>query len=534
MTAKQVEVAGAVDNANVTPALAAHWPDGPVRRADEELYRRIIETANEGIWVIGADLTTTFVNQKMADMLGYTVADMLGQPVSDYVAEDERPKAAAAGSRGRPAPAGQVESQLRRKDGTSLWVLVSSSPFFDGDGGYAGALAMVTDITERKQLEEQFRQAQKMEAVGRLAGGVAHDFNNLLTVIAGFSEMLLERHPPGDASREFLEGIREAGDRASALVRQLLAFSRKQILAPQVLDLNAVVSGTEKWLRRLLGEDIELNCALDPMLGQVRADPGQIEQVLLNLAVNARDAMPRGGTLTIQTANIVLDGTGGRARPGVPPGRYVLLRLCDTGCGMDPATRARIFEPFFTTKGEGQGTGLGLATVYGIVTQSGGHIVVESAPGEGTVFEIYLPWPKGMSQISRKPSEDRFSSPGGTETVLLVEDEDRVRAVLSISLRRGGYTVLEACQGVEALRICAGHPGPVHLLVSDVVMPQMGGRDLAERLKPLYPGLKVLLISGHTDDALVRDGVLTARTEFLQKPFTPQALAQKVRNVLDR
>jgi two-component system cell cycle sensor histidine kinase/response regulator CckA len=399
-----------------------------------------------------------------------------------------------------------------------------------GDGRPEGAVVMHINVSDHKRLEQQFTQAQKMEAVGRLAGGVAHDFNNLLTVINGYSEMVRDRLPPGDPARELVAEIARAGERAAGLTRQLLAFSRQQLVVPQVLDLNALVADTEKMLRRLIGEDVELAVDLEPDLGHVEADPGQIEQVLMNLAVNARDAMPQGGRLTIQTRNIRIDAA--ESRPGGRPGPYVLLAVSDTGCGMSEGTQARLFEPFFTTKGPGRGTGLGLATVYGIVQQSGGHIDVESARGQGTTFRIYLPRVEALAP-TRKSHQGVRLRPGGRETVLLVEDEAAVRALVRVVLREGGYTVLEARHGVEALRLAEQHTGPIHLLLSDVVMPELGGRELADRLAALRPGLKILYLSGYTDDAVLRHGVQEAEAALLQKPFTPDALALKVREVLD-
>ncbi len=375
---------------------------------------------------------------------------------------------------------------------------------------------------QASQAEEQLRQAQKMEAVGRLAGGVAHDFNNLLTIINGYGEIVLAGLPEGNPVRGLVAQMKQAGDRAASLTRQLLAFSRQQVIVPQILDLNGVVTDAAKLLRRLIGEDIELTTALDPALGRVKADPGQVEQVLMNLAVNARDAMPAGGTLTVETANVERDG-----------GRYVLLRVADTGCGMDAATKARVFEPFFTTKGPGKGTGLGLSVVHGVVQQAGGRIEVDSEPGRGTTFRVYLPLEENAVP-RQKPAAVPVSSPGGTETLLLVEDEEAVRGLTRMTLEAGGYRVLEASHGAEALRLAERHAEPIHLLVTDVVMPGMSGRELADRLTASRPGLRVLYLSGYTDDAVVRNGVLEAGVAFLQKPFGVDALARKVREVLDR
>jgi PAS domain S-box-containing protein len=381
--------------------------------------------------------------------------------------------------------------------------------------------------------EEQFRQAQKMEAIGRLAGGLAHDFNNLLTGILGYSELILSSTGPTDPFRDEIGEIRKAADRAALLTQQLLAFSRKQVLATKIVDLNHVLTDTEKMLQRLIGEDVKLVTQLHSALGKVKADPSQLSQVILNLAVNARDAMPRGGKFIIRTANIDLDDHAVKGCPELPPGRYVLLCVSDTGCGMDAATRARIFEPFFTTKELGKGTGLGLATVYGIVKQSSGHIEVETAPGQGTTFRIYLPRQQETKPQLKSDSAIR-KTPRGNETILLVEDEAVVRSLSRTTLTKCGYTVLEASRGAEAVRLAEQHQGPIHLLLSDVVMPEMGGRDLAEYLTAARPELKVLFMSGYTEDAVVRHGILKEEVSFLPKPFSPPILAQTVRKILDR
>lgn len=385
-----------------------------------------------------------------------------------------------------------------------------------------------------RQRDEQLRQVQKMEAVGQLAGGVAHDFNNLLTVILGYSEMLLLIHESdGSEDVEFLQEIGKAAERAGLLTRQLLAFSRKQVLEPIVLNLNDVIADTEKMLRRLIGEDILIRTVLAPILDHVWVDPGQIEQVLMNLAVNARDAMPQGGELTIETANVELDLDYAQSHSEVQPGHYVLLAVSDSGCGMDKATQARIFEPFFTTKEPGEGTGLGLATVYGIVTQSGGHVWVKSELGQGTTFKIYLPVKEEVVRI-REPAGKEQQALHGEETVLLVEDEDSVRALSRHALQAYGYKVLEASHPLDAVQLSEAHEGEIHLLVTDVVMPQINGRRLAELLHPRRPAMKVLYISGYTNDAIVRQGILHNEVSFLQKPFTPLLLGAKVREVLNR
>jgi two-component system cell cycle sensor histidine kinase/response regulator CckA len=392
---------------------------------------------------------------------------------------------------------------------------------------------IMRDLTMQKTLEEQFHQAQKMEAVGQLAGGVAHDFNNLLTVISGYSALLVTRLPANDPTRGFIEEILKAGERAAHLTRQLLTFSRKAVAERRVLDLNALVTDTEKMLRRLIGEDISMATTLAPALGQVKADAGQIEQVIMNMAVNARDAMPQGGKLAIETANAQLGADYAMLHPEVKPGRYVMMAVSDSGSGMSQETKAHIFEPFFTTKSMGKGTGLGLATVYGIVKQSGGHIEVHTALGQGTTFKIYLPLVEDKASSGMSLHSSKIA-PHGTETILLVEDEDAVRAITKLALQSLDYTILEAKNGEEAVRISERHTEPIHLLITDVVMPVMGGRQVAERMAACKQGIKVLYLSGYTDDAVLRHGILQADVAFLQKPFTPMSLANKVRAVLDK
>jgi PAS domain S-box-containing protein len=397
--------------------------------------------------------------------------------------------------------------------------------------GRRGVGGKVLDVTDRKKLEEQLRQAQKMEAVGRLAGGIAHDFNNLLTIISGYCDLLLMRHHPAAELRDVIVEIREAGERAAALTRQLLAFSRKQVVEPVTLDLSALISQAEKMLGRLIGEDIVLATSLAPDLPPVVADPGQIDQVLMNLVVNARDAMPTGGRLTIETTAVTLDEDQVATMPELVPGKYAVLVVSDTGHGMTGEVKARVFDPFFTTKEAGKGTGLGLAVVHGIVTANRGCVAVYSEAGVGTSFRVYLPARQGGPSAAYTPLPLPVR---GSETVLVVEDDEAVRRVTRFALETQGYRVLEAGGGAAALDLAAAGPQPaIDLLLTDVVMPEMGGRQLADALRARRPGLRVLYMSGYTDDAVLRHGILRQTDQFISKPFTPLALARKVREVLD-
>jgi len=458
-------------------------------------------------------------SRSIDSLIGKSLTDVYSNEKSDFFLENIR----ATLDKGEMC---RVEYSLEL-DGKEAWFDGSISPLSKDS-----VIWIARDITERKLLEEQFRQSQKMEAIGRLAGGIAHDFNNLLTAIIGYSQIILSRLPKDDATGEQVKEIEKAGRFAASLTNQLLAFSRKQMLQPRVLDLNEVVLGLEKMLQRLIGEDVEMTVILNPNLRNVKADKGQIEQVIMNLAVNARDAMPQGGKLTIETDNVVLDEVYASQHANVTPGAYALLGMSDSGTGMDKETQTRIFEPFFTTKELGKGTGLGLSTVFGIVRQSGGHIWLYSELGGGTTFKVYLPLVEQPIQAIdvAAPTIEKLT---GTETILLVEDEELVRTLTKEVLISKGYKVLEAQDAREAMNIYEQHNDQIHLMITDVVMPGMSGRALAEKLKLSQRGIKVLYMSGYTDNAIVHHGVLDEGTAFLQKPFTPDGLARKVREVLD-
>lgn len=526
------------DAANAFQGVLSLAQDITERRKAEvalNLRDRAIQAVRQGILITDPnqpDNPITYASPGFEQLTGYAADEVIGRNCRFL-----QGKATDATAVARFREAVQLRRSITvelvnyRKDGTAFWNELSVSPVEDATGRLTHFVGVQVDVTERRLLEDQFRQSQKMEAVGQLAGGVAHDFNNLLTIINGYSDLIHDQVPGDSPVREFLGEIQHAGERATALTRQLLAFSRKQVLEPKVLILNTVVADTERMLKRLIGEDVTVTAVLAVDLGHVKADPGQIEQVIINLAVNARDAMPQGGRLTIETANAELDATYTQAHPDLRPGPYVLLSLTDTGTGMDAATKARIFEPFFTTKPAGKGTGLGLATVFGIIKQSGGHLAVYTEVGRGTTFKIYLPRvePAAGSGVvaPRKPRGTQ-----GTQTVLLAEDEPALRALASRILGGHGYRVMEASDGESALSVAEAFRGEIDLLVTDVVMPGMSGRQLAERLVAARPAVRVLYVSGYTDDAVVRHGILQAETPFLQKPFTPAALIQKVAEVL--
>jgi len=502
-------------------------------RATETSYATLVEHAPVGIYRSTPDGKFLAVNTALVHLLGHGSAeDVLHLNMSrDVYADPAERQRLLDRDTYTDREYDEVEATWKRKDGRLLTVQLSVRAVRNAARQVEYYETFVRDITEQRRLQTQLVQSQKMEAVGRLAGGIAHDFNNLLTVITTSCELLLEDLAPADPKREDVEQVRKAADGAAALTRQLLAFSRQQVLTPQIVDLGDVVAGVEKMLRRVIGEDVDLVTVLGSDAGAVKADVGQLEQVLMNLAVNARDAMPTGGKLTIETANVEHDPDYAREQEAAAVSRFVMLAVSDTGIGMDEATKAKIFEPFFTTKELGKGTGLGLATVYGIVRQSGGFIWVYSEPGMGTTFKIYLPQVDAVAEAGAAKAAPGTSR-RGTETVLLVEDAAAVRAVTHQALARQGYTVLDAPNGAEALRIAASHPGPIHLLLTDVVMPGLSGRQLSDQLARLRPDTKVLYTSGYTDDAVVRHGVLESGIAYLQKPFTVDGLARKVREVL--
>jgi two-component system, cell cycle sensor histidine kinase and response regulator CckA len=494
----------------------------------DKKFRLLFEDNPQPMWVFDLE-TQRFleVNAAAVSLYGYTREEFRGMELADIQGEeDARRFVEEVNSPMRPASS---VWRHRTKNGRLLEVetAVHSIQYGGRDAGFA----VLVDVTGRRLLEEQLRQSQKMEAVGMLAGGVAHDFNNLLTIITGYSQLILNNIGPSDPNRHSAEQIMKAGERAAALTKQLLAFSRRQALQPRILDLNTLVASLTGMLRRLIGEDIDLRLALGPELGRVSADPGQVEQVLMNLVVNSRDAMPKGGTLTIETQNIVLDEKYAASHLNVKAGPHVLLAVSDTGYGMDEETRARLFEPFFTTKAVGKGTGLGLSTVFGIIRQSGGTVEVYSEPTRGTSVKVYLPRIDQPVSIEAVEAGRRIRR--GTETILLVEDEEMVRNLVRETLEREGYRLLDAADPMEARRIADNFKSPIQLLITDVVMPKVSGRELAAQLLKRRPTLKVLYMSGYTDNAIVNSALLEKEVAFLQKPFTPAALAQKVRDVLE-
>ena len=504
---------------------------GEALRASEARYRELFDSATDAIFTTDLDLNFTALNRAAEALTGYTNEQAKGLNIASIVTPEtlEQAQGTLSDQWGGRVQS-MFETEILARDGRRVPIEVIAR-LVSREGKPIGIQGTARDISDRKRLEQQLLQAHKMEAVGRLAGGIAHDFNNLLTVIVGVSQDMIERLPSDDPTRADAVQIFNAGGYAVDLTRQLLAFSRKQILAPKVLDLNAVTGQLAPVLRRLIGADVELVIRAAQDLGAVKADPGQLEQVIVNLVVNARDAMPQGGTLTVETSTAVLDASAAE-RPGLVRGHYVLLAISDTGSGMDALTKAQIFEPFFTTKEAGKGTGLGLCTVYGIVKQSGGYIFVDSEPGQGTTFRLYFPR-RPASEIEPAPNvPPRGHEEGGTESILLVDDDRGVRDFANRVLAARGYAVLSASSTVEALQLCDGHPGRIDLLLTDVVMPGMSGPGLAEALRGRYPGIKVVYTSGYTTDA-IDQGVLDPQVAFIAKPFKARELTSKIREVLD-
>jgi len=511
-----------------------------IRARSEQRFRKLVEYSSDVITLVDGAGKLVYSTQAQKATLGYDQGELVGHNVFDLVHPDDRERAQALFLSLLPPDAAVAREALRVRHKNGTWRDVEIAAVNHLDDPIVEAIVVTYhDVTDRKRAEaalrelgERHRQAQKMEAIGRLASGVAHDFNNLLTAILGSTDLLLEELPADHPGRLEAEETRKAALRAADLTRQLLAFSRQQVLAPQVLDINEIVVNVERMLRRIIREDVEVRTVQAPDIGAVRADPGQLEQVLLNLAVNARDAMPRGGRLTIETANADLDETYATEHAVVAPGRYVMFAVSDTGTGMDTATQARLFEPFFTTKEKGKGTGLGLATVYGIVKQSGGYIWVYSEPAQGTSMKVYLPRVEApIEPISSPPPPS--GSLRGSETILIVEDQDEVRKLTRRMLEARGYQVLAAASGADALRIADQAARRIDLLLTDVIMPGMSGREVALLLGPAHPNMRVLFVSGYTDESIVHEGMLAPGLAFLQKPFTAEGLARKVREVLD-
>ncbi|MGE3887710.1 MAG: PAS domain S-box protein [Vicinamibacterales bacterium] len=505
-----------------------------LNREREERFRlgSLVEGSDDAIVTATLQGTILSWNPGAERLYGYAAHEIVGQDVSVLVPAERNPDRQYLLERvraGERIPA--FDAEHRRKDGSPVTVSLSLSPVRGREGEIVALAGIAHDVTETRRLESHLRQSAKMEAVGRLAGGVAHDFNNMLTVIDGYSELSLLKLPGDSPVRALVEEIHKAGERAAELTRQLMAFSRKSMAEPQVLNLSEVVEATVATLTRIIGEDVRIETRLATNLQNVMADRSQLDQVLFNLVINARDAMPLGGTITIETANVEFHSAHGVGPREVPPGQYVLLAVTDTGVGMDAATRARIFEPFFTTKGSGRGTGLGLAMVQNFVVQSGGHLALYSEPGHGSTFKLYLP--TVALPVAATRNEGPADAPAGTETILVVEDDDAVRMFTEAVLNAAGYEVIAASNGAEALERAQATPKPIHLLMTDVVMPILGGHALAEQIQSAHPEARVLFTSGYTPDAVSQKGIAIPARYFLQKPYSPAALCRKVRGVLD-
>jgi two-component system, cell cycle sensor histidine kinase and response regulator CckA len=500
----------------------------------EELFKLITENAADMIAVVNVDGSRAYNSPSYQRLLGYSPEELQKTSAFEQIHPDDRAKVVAAAEEAKRSGRGRrVEYRIRHREGNWITLESTASVIRDSDGQIEKLVIVNRDVTERKQLEEQLRLSQKIEAIGRLSGGIAHDFNNLLGVIIGYTEAIQKRMQPEDPFREPIDEIRQAGKRAAALTQQLLAFSRKQVLEPKILDLNAIAGDVEKMLGRLIGEHIDLVLVLSKSIGMVKADRTQIEQVILNLAVNARDAMPQGGKLAIETANVEMDEADATRPRYLVPGSYVLLKVTDTGCGMTPDVQAHIFEPFFTTKEKGKGTGLGLATVYGVIKQSGGYVLVESELEKGTTFEVYLPRVAAAPEIAKEPRPSAKTTKKQRATVLLVEDEASLRKLTRNLLQETGYTVFEAADAFQALDIAKQTEIAIDLLLTDVIMPGMSGRALADALSISRPETRVLYMSGYTDGEIATHGVLDAETSILHKPFTEDELIRRVEEVLN-
>jgi two-component system cell cycle sensor histidine kinase/response regulator CckA len=524
------------EHVNIAIAKARLYAEA---RESEERYRTLVENLGEGVAIVDPTEHFLFANPAAEAIFGVPPGGLGGRGLEDFLSKEEYTRVLTETERRARGERTTYEEDIIRPDGTMRRIELTATPQFDESGAFAGTFGVLRDITETRRTEEALRhseerlaQAQKMEAVGRLAGGIAHDFNNLLTVIRGYADLMEEGMAEAHPMKADLKEIKQAADRAAGLTRQLLAFSRKQVLRVSILNLNEVVRGMEKMLPRILGEDIRLVTVLAPDLPTTRADQGQLDQVIMNLAANARDAMPHGGVLTLSTGRRVVGEGSDREHPEILPGEYITLEVSDTGAGIDREVLPRIFEPFFTTKAVGKGTGLGLATVYGIIKQSEGYIYCASEPGSGTTFTIYLPRSRGESIEAKKPARESGSLKGN-ETILVVEDEDAILGLILSILGRSGYKATGARNGGQALAAAASRTGPIHLLLTDVVMPQMSGPDLGRKLKEVLPDVRVLYMSGFTDHPAVQQGVRDSLVDMIRKPFTADALLRKIRDVLD-